>query len=180
MKNGGQSFLLQRILVTCSCQVPQFGMLPLIQKRLVASILMLLFCFIVPYRDVPKYNPKRRGLISRAYSDLRITGTGGSGSRRSVVSLGGAPLSRNRERSMSGPPSPCPSNRSLPPFSSASSSMSECSSSTNQTHSHTSSSSYSESSYSEGSQFGSEDNCGSAVTGYFILLHYFIYTIPLL
>ncbi|CAG7837356.1 unnamed protein product [Allacma fusca] len=97
---------------------------------------------VVPFRDLPKYNPKRRSIISRALSDPRLNG--------SLTCLAGR-ISR-------GPPSPCPSNRSLPPYSSASSCLSECSS-------HTHSGSCSDSSYSGGSShFGSEDNCGSAFT----------------
>jgi len=100
-------------------------------------------CIIVPYRDLPKYNPRRRSVISRAFSDPRLN--------CSMTCLSGR-LSR-------GPPSPCPSNRSLPPFSSASSCLSECSG-------HTRSGSCSDSSYSgTSSHFGSEDNCGSAITG---------------
>lgn len=100
--------------------------------------------FLVPFRDLPKYNPKRRSYISTALVDPRLN------SSMSTLSGGGL-------RSQ-GPPSPCPSNRSLPPFSSASSSLSECSA-------YTRSESCSDSSCSgASSQFGSEDN--SAITGY--------------
>lgn len=111
--------------------------------ELLDSCIRILCFVLVPYRDLPKYNPKRRSVISRALSDPRLN--------VSMTCLSG--------RFSRGPPSPCPSNRSLPPFSSASSCLSECSS-------HTRSESCSDSSYSGGSShFGSEDNCGSAITG---------------
>ncbi|CAN8022810.1 unnamed protein product, partial [Ixodes persulcatus] len=56
---------------------------------------------VVPYREPPQYNPRRRAssaALSRTHSDPRLE----------LVVLGAKP------------PSPCPSNRSLPPFSSAS------------------------------------------------------------
>ncbi|XP_043229025.1 SH3 and multiple ankyrin repeat domains protein 3-like isoform X1 [Amphibalanus amphitrite] len=54
---------------------------------------------IVPFKEAPKYNPRRRSglVLPRTHSESRL----------------GSPLSK--------PPSPSPSNRSLPPFSSASS-----------------------------------------------------------
>ncbi|XP_063229617.1 SH3 and multiple ankyrin repeat domains protein 3 isoform X2 [Bacillus rossius redtenbacheri] len=58
---------------------------------------------VVPFREPPRYNPRRRPL----------TGGGHHPSRHPHLEL---------------PPSPSPSNRSLPPFSSASSSLSETSS----------------------------------------------------
>uniref|UniRef100_A0A2R5L8X2 Putative ankyrin n=1 Tax=Ornithodoros turicata TaxID=34597 RepID=A0A2R5L8X2_9ACAR len=63
---------------------------------------------VVPYREPPQYNPRRRAssaALSRTHSDPRLE----------LVVLGAKP------------PSPCPSNRSLPPFSS-SSTISEASS----------------------------------------------------
>lgn len=64
---------------------------------------------VVPYREAPTYNPRRRAssaALSRTHSDPRLE----------LVVLGAKP------------PSPCPSNRSLPPFSSAASTASEASS----------------------------------------------------
>ncbi|XP_077493882.1 SH3 and multiple ankyrin repeat domains prosap isoform X3 [Amblyomma americanum] len=64
---------------------------------------------VVPYREPPTYNPRRRAssaALSRTHSDPRLE----------LVVLGAKP------------PSPCPSNRSLPPFSSAASTASEASS----------------------------------------------------
>ena len=53
----------------------------------------------VPFKEAPKYNPRRRSglVLPRTHSESRLS----------------SPLSK--------PPSPSPSNRSLPPFSSASS-----------------------------------------------------------
>lgn len=115
----------------------------------------VLFLVVVCYRDLPKYNPKRRSVVlPRAFS------ISDSSLRGSVLSM--ITASNRCSRSLSrGPPSPCPSSRSLL-HSSASSSVSECSShSSVQTNA-----SYSDStSFSGGSHFGSEGNSGSAMTG---------------
>ncbi|XP_049512063.1 uncharacterized protein LOC119464580 isoform X7 [Dermacentor silvarum] len=69
----------------------------------------------VPYREPPTYNPRRRAssaALSRTHSDPRLE----------LVVLGAKP------------PSPCPSNRSLPPFSSAASTASEASSMASSSH----------------------------------------------
>ncbi|XP_050050416.2 uncharacterized protein Prosap isoform X1 [Dermacentor andersoni] len=70
---------------------------------------------VVPYREPPTYNPRRRAssaALSRTHSDPRLE----------LVVLGAKP------------PSPCPSNRSLPPFSSAASTASEASSMASSSH----------------------------------------------
>ncbi|KAJ9601176.1 hypothetical protein L9F63_000644, partial [Diploptera punctata] len=67
---------------------------------------------VVPFREPPRYNPRRR------------TAAGGAHLHPSHSTI--------RTPSVELPPSPSPSNRSLPPFSSASSSMSETSSGSTQ------------------------------------------------
>lgn len=65
------------------------------------SLTLPRFCCAVPFRELPRYNPRRRSVLS--------------------------PLP------LPAPPSPSPSRCSLPPFSSASSSLSETSSGSNKT-----------------------------------------------
>lgn len=67
--------------------------------------------FSVPYREPPQYNPRRR-----RYSDIYGT---------SMVT---SPSTNSNMDSVHLPPSPSLSNRSVPPYSYASSSMSETSS----------------------------------------------------
>ncbi|XP_035714472.1 uncharacterized protein LOC110858090 isoform X2 [Folsomia candida] len=115
---------------------------------------------VVPYRDLPSYNPRRRCVISRAFSDPRLNMSMTSLSTRSLSRVF-APHHR--------PPSPCPSLRSLPHFSPSSSSCpSSCSSSHGGRHTRSGScsdSSYSSISHSAASDFSEiSEHCGSATT----------------
>ena len=81
--------------------------------------------FAVPFREPPRYNPRRR----------TAAGAGGGGGAHHLhpnVPTSHSIRTPSDPISLELPPSPSPSNRSLPPFSSASSSMSETSSGSTQ------------------------------------------------
>nr|CAD7264682.1 unnamed protein product [Timema shepardi] len=83
--------------------------LPLSLTGLLDSLVVMVVLIIVPFREAPRYNPRRRTRVG-----------------------GGHTPQSSHPHHLELPPSPSPSNRSLPPFSSASSSLSEASSASTQ------------------------------------------------